>query len=358
MDFGGAGGPPNGGAAQVTGGGGSVGSFGGSGIIGFTGSDGKAGVAIALAFGVSLSGSDGINQVINTGSIQATAADAGAAGSSATAYGVWLKSSGTGTNVLDNSGYITAIASGGAAITDAVFGSGSTQFANEQTGYIQGNVVMDNSTNIAQLFAGSQINGNLLAGTNTGSLLILDGDNTVPYGYSAAVSGSTQFGGTLVKQGSGVWILDKDLNQGLTVIYDGFINFNTTGVFGTGNITLDGGGLQWATGYTGDVSGILNPIGADGGILDSNGNSDITLADSISGSGVLEFVNSATSAPSTFTLTATNTWSGGTVIGGTFPGEIHVLAENPGALGSGTAVISSLLALRWRSREPARLVLL
>ena len=150
-------------------------------------------------------------------------------------------------------------------------------------------------------------------------MLILDGSNNAT--YSLSVTGSTQFAGVLIKQGSGIWALDEDVNQRLTVITDGFINFNSLTVFGTGNITLNGGGLQWASGYTGDVSGLLNPLGQYGGILDANGNTGITLASVISGTGgPLEFANSNTSSPASFILTATNTYEGGTIVGGTVPG--------------------------------------
>ena len=253
--------------------------------------------------------------------------------------------------MLDNGGFITASATGASTTTDAVFATGMTQFANEETGNIQGTVQMDNSVNMAQLFAGSSITGDLLIGTNTDSVLILDGSSPSSYSYSTAVTGSTQFSGTLVKQGSGIWALDENVNQNLTLIYDGFINFNSLSVFGTGNITLDGGGLQWASGFTGDVSSLLNTLGAAGGILDANGNTGITLASVISGSGgPLQFVNSSTAAPSTFTLTATNTYTGETIVGGTFAGGIHVLADNPGALGSGTATISSFAGLAGNRR--------
>ena len=51
-------------------------------------------------------------------------------------------------------------------------------------------------------------------------------------------------------------------------------------------VTLNGGGLQWATGNTLDISSKLAPLGAAGGILDTNGN-NVTLASAITGSGGL-----------------------------------------------------------------------
>ena len=52
-----------------------------------------------------------------------------------------------------------------------------------------------------------------------------------------------------------------------------------------GRIT-QGGGLQWATGNTADISGRLTALGAGGGIFDTNGN-NVALANGISGAGGL-----------------------------------------------------------------------
>ena len=101
------------------------------------------------------------NYIANSGTISAIAKASGA-NTSAVAYGVYLSATGSGTNILDNSGLITASASGDSTAGDAVYATGTTEFANEETGVIHGNVIMDNSANMAQLFAGSQITGNLL----------------------------------------------------------------------------------------------------------------------------------------------------------------------------------------------------
>jgi len=51
-------------------------------------------------------------------------------------------------------------------------------------------------------------------------------------------------------------------------------------------VTLNGGGVQWATGTTADISPMLAPLGAAGGTFDTNGN-NVTLASTISGAGAL-----------------------------------------------------------------------
>jgi len=40
---------------------------------------------------------------------------------------------------------------------------------------------------------------------------------------------------------------------------------------GTGNITLNGGGLQWAAANTTDIPGRLSALGVNGGTFDTKG---------------------------------------------------------------------------------------
>ncbi|MGZ5907234.1 MAG: autotransporter outer membrane beta-barrel domain-containing protein, partial [Reyranella sp.] len=80
--------------------------------------------------------------------------------------------------------------------------------------------------------------------------------------------------------------------------------------FGTGAISLNGGGLQWATGNTIDISSRLAPLGAGGGTFDTNGN-NVTLASVLSGIGGITKAGNGV-----LTLAANNTYSGGTTISG------------------------------------------
>ena len=94
-------------------------------------------------------------------------------------------------------------------------------------------------------------------------------------------------GGSLVKQGSGTLTLTgTNTYSGGTTISGGMINFNAANNFGTGTITLNGGGLQWAAGSTADISSRLAPLGAGGGTFDTNGNT-ITFATGLTGTGGL-----------------------------------------------------------------------
>ncbi len=165
-------------------------------------------------------------------------------------------------------------------------------------------------------------------GSNFGSGLFLEGTiGTVnfapPSGATQIVSddvadqtGSGGTGGdagswTVAKSGAGLLTLNgTNTYSGGTLVTDGLLNFGSLANLGTGDVTLDGGGLQWSTGTTTDVSGQLAPLGSGGGTFDTNGN-NVTLAGAISGSGGLTKAGAGT-----LTLTASNSYAATTVTGG------------------------------------------
>ncbi len=136
------------------------------------------------------------------------------------------------------------------------------------------------------------------------------------------VGGGT--GGSLVKVGTGTLTLGgANTYTGGTTVTGGLISFAAAGSFGSGAITLNGGGVQWATGNTADIAAQLAALGAGGGTFDTNGNS-VTLAGNIGGAGGLTKAGTGT-----LILGGSNSYSGGTrVSGGTLQGTTASLQGN------------------------------
>src|SRR5262249_18503625 len=95
----------------------------------------------------------------------------------------------------------------------------------------------------------------------------------------------------LTKIGTGTLTLTgTNTYSGGTPVPGGLINFEAADNFGTGLITLDGGGLQWASGTSTDISSQLAAF--DGATFDTNGNT-VTLANALSGTAGLTLDDSA-----------------------------------------------------------------
>ncbi len=101
--------------------------------------------------------------------------------------------------VVNNAGTLNNNVLDGPAATETVINSG----------VINGNVQLGGAIDIAHLFTGSQINGNLGLSGTASSTLILDGAGQ--QSLSLAVSGTVTNNGLLVKQGSGTWTIDRPL---------------------------------------------------------------------------------------------------------------------------------------------------
>ncbi len=195
--------------------------------------------------------------------------------------------------ITTNSGGLTSINSSGGTARFIVNGTGILDIENLFTsgttaGSIEGS---------GKIFLGSK---NLAVGANnlstTFSGVMLDAGGT---------------GGSLTKTGAGTLTLSGiSTYTGGTTVTGGLINFNTANNFGTGAITLDGGGLQWATGTSTDISSRLAPFGSGGGTFDTNGN-NVTFASALSGTGGLTKTGTGTLA-----LSGVNTYTGATTIDG------------------------------------------
>ncbi|MFZ5781135.1 MAG: autotransporter-associated beta strand repeat-containing protein [Pseudomonadota bacterium] len=148
----------------------------------------------------------------------------------------------------------------------------------------------------------------LTGGTIQNGTLSTAGDFSLSGG---TVNANLTGGGRVVKTGTGTVVLSgSNTHTGGTVAQGGLINFASTANFGTGSITLSGGGLQWATGNTTDISGRLTALGSGGGTFHTNGN-NVTLASAITGAGGLTKAGAGT-----LTLSAANSYTGGTVVSG------------------------------------------
>ncbi|MCC8956326.1 autotransporter domain-containing protein, partial [Bradyrhizobium sp. Pear77] len=165
-------------------------------------------------------------------------------------------------------------------------------------------------------------------GSALGSGMFLQGNGTLTFSPAAGqnqtvsdvIADQTGSGGTGANAGS--WSLAKtglgtltltaaNTYSGGTAVSGGLINFNAANNFGSGNITLNGGGLQWASGNTADISGRLNSIGSGGATFDYNGNA-VTLATALTGTGGVTVANSGSGGA--LTLTAAESYSGATTI--------------------------------------------
>jgi autotransporter-associated beta strand protein len=202
------------------------------------------------------------------------------------------------------------------------------------SGQINGNVKIGGFHVTVQLFTGSQIAGNLTLGgflpnlgVNPASIgvpkatLILDGAGQQL--LSQAVLGTITNSGSLVKQGTGTWTIDRPLAAPTgTEILDGILAVDVT--LATPMVTIaQGGALQLNNG--GNVGSFV-----DNGSLIFARSDTFTFNQTINGSG-----NVVQNGLGTTILSAANTYSGGTVV------ELGTLVvDNPQALGTGNVTVS------------------
>jgi hypothetical protein len=318
---GGGGGGSNGGSGGGGGGGGIGGTSGGDclaggngGIGGFGGGGGGCGGAGGFGGGGG-GGLDGGAGGFGGGG------GAGGGGQGAGGFGAGAGASGRGGGGLGAGGAIFVQQGGSLTLSGSLSESG-------------GSVTAGTGTNGGSAFgSGLLAQGNDSAHGGSGTLTFSPGSGqsqTFP-NVIADQSGSGGTGGnagswSVAKAGAGTTALSgTNTYTGGTTITGGVLNFTSLANLGSGNVTLNGGGLQWATGNTTDVSPRLNALGSGGGTIDTNGN-NVTLASPISGSGGLDKEGAGT-----LTLSGNNAYTGETdleggsvVISGTVAGPVSI----------------------------------
>jgi uncharacterized protein with beta-barrel porin domain len=214
---------------------------------------------------------------------QATAGTVNNAGSISGAPGISLAAGGTVANTA--TGKITG--TGGTAV---VIGGNQAKFSN--AGKISGDVQLNASSNTAQLFIGGKISGNLTLAPTGANQVILDGSGTQL--LSRSVTGTISNAGTLTKQGTGEWILDKSLSPPVSaLISSGLLQVNGGQVLTSPIVTVGSGGELSGVGtIAGSVinNGLVTPGDAPG-TLTVTGN----YTQSASGTLNIQFASGSTS---------------------------------------------------------------
>jgi autotransporter-associated beta strand protein len=185
--------------------------------------------------------------------------------------GATLDNSGTINSVASNTGAASIVNRAGGTIgTDGVFISGGAASL-VNAGRIAGPVTFNNFANTAQLFSGSSIQGDLNLGNNSATQLVFDGgDNQL---LSQAVKGNITNAGSLTKQGTGTWTVDKALAAPVSVdVVAGKLEVNST--LSSSSVTVQSGATIGGSGIiTGNLTalGMISP-GNSPGTLTLNGN--------------------------------------------------------------------------------------
>jgi fibronectin-binding autotransporter adhesin len=228
----------------------------------------------------------------------------------------------------------------GAALGVAVIGSAARV---NNAGQIRGRVSLDTgSVNHVTLTSGGQIAGALVIGAKAGSTLTLDG--TGNQSYAQAVTSSTDFGGALVKDGSGTWTIDRQLAPASATINAGTLALGAGGKLAGTAVDIAAAGATFANSAggaqtIGDLRGVAGStlsLGAVGDSLGFGTAADTLIASTVTGAGVL-IKNGA----GTVTLTGDNSgFSGGLAANG---GGVDITAAN--ALGTGALGIGGAVAL-------------
>jgi T5SS/PEP-CTERM-associated repeat protein len=191
------------------------------------------------------------------GAFQATSGTVNNAGSISGAPGINLAAGGTVTNTA--TGKVT-----GTGGTAAVIGGSQARLSN--AGQISGDVQLNAASNTAQLFTGGKISGNLTLNPTGTNQVILDGSGIQL--LSQSVTGTISNAGSLTKQGTGEWILDKSLSPPVSaLISSGLLQINSGQTLTSPTVTVGPGGELSGVGtIVGSVinNGLVTPGDAPG----------------------------------------------------------------------------------------------
>jgi hypothetical protein len=316
----------SGGANGGGGGGGGGGTFGGGGGGGVGGANGNGVNGGAGGFGGGGGGGIGGNGGFGGGASGAVGTIGGFGGGGSVGAG------GFGGGAGDSGGFSGG--GGGAGMGGAVFvqSGGSISFAGPLT--VNGSSVVGGNAGDAAAVAGSALGS-----------VFLDGSGTLTFSPGAAQSQtvSDDIADGAGNGGSGSWTLAKtgagtltlagtNTFTGGTTITGGLINFSAASNFGSGAITLNGGGLQWATGNTTDISSRLGALGSSGATFDTNGN-NVTFATGLAGAG-----GPTKTDGGTLTLSVIHSYLGATTISG---GTLALTGTGSIASSSGVNIVNA-----------------
>ena len=328
--------------ASITGGAGGHGGAGGDGvrannaditnagaITGVAGGDAADKNAGAGGNGLYVYSSGAAHTITNTGTIQAGNGGGSGAGAGGDG-GIGARITGGNWTLINAGGIYGGNGGSGSGGADGLGGEGvlieddgntlinADGIFGGQGGGIAGTagnaVTFTGSNNTLELRDGYGFIGNVVATAGTGNTLRLGGPADDWFDVST-IGAAAQYQGfsAFEKDGTSTWTLIGTTGETTPwTIRQGLINFNDAGSFGAGgaDITLDGGGLQWATGTNTDISGRLAPLGANGGIFDTNGN-NVSFANPVTGPGSL-----TKQGGGILTLNGANTYSGATIVNG------------------------------------------
>ena len=226
---------------------------------------------------------------------------------------------------------ISANLGGSAALTKSGAGALTLSGANTYTGgttVSAGTLTLADGTNALADTGAVTVSGGILAigeeSETVGALTISSGS---VYGFAGTLTASSYGvnnssgtvritailggGGVLTKSGAGTLdLLSANTFWGGTTITGGVLSFANGSLGSSGNITVNGGTLQWATGNTQDVSARLALANGGSATLDTVAN-NVTLANAFGGSKMSSLKKIGAG---TLTLSGANTYAGVTTI--------------------------------------------